>query len=168
MVSVSASVNLPLHHKVQKFSSGTGSPGWSRKKGRNTVMSVSQPQPSLTIIHWLILKNKNLKRPHHNSRDYVCHDDPRRHNSDRGRGHARARGLDHGLAHGRGHDLVLFCRRTIYRARVFVLCHNLADTCSTISVSILGMRRILTYSQWHKQLEQWSQLEENVAPYSCT
>jgi len=34
MVGVSASVNLPLHHKVQKFSSGTGSPGWSRKKGR--------------------------------------------------------------------------------------------------------------------------------------
>jgi len=27
MVSVSASVNLSLHHKVQKFSSGTGSPG---------------------------------------------------------------------------------------------------------------------------------------------
>jgi len=34
MVSVSASVNLPLHHKVQKVSSGIGSPGWSRKKGR--------------------------------------------------------------------------------------------------------------------------------------
>jgi len=33
MVGVSASVNLPLHHKVQKFSSGTSSPGWSRKKG---------------------------------------------------------------------------------------------------------------------------------------
>ena len=32
MVRVSASVNLPLHHKVQKFSSGTGSPGWSRKR----------------------------------------------------------------------------------------------------------------------------------------
>jgi len=32
MVSMSASLNLPLHHKVQKFSSGTGSPGWSRKK----------------------------------------------------------------------------------------------------------------------------------------
>jgi len=31
MVGVSASVNLLLHHKVQKFSSGTGSPGWSRK-----------------------------------------------------------------------------------------------------------------------------------------
>jgi len=33
MVNVSASVNLPLHCKVQKFSSGTGSPG---KKGRKT------------------------------------------------------------------------------------------------------------------------------------
>jgi len=33
MVSVSASVNLPLHHKAKKFSSGTGSPGWSWKKG---------------------------------------------------------------------------------------------------------------------------------------
>jgi len=33
MVGVSASVNLPLHHEVQKFSSGTGSPGWSRRKG---------------------------------------------------------------------------------------------------------------------------------------
>jgi len=40
MVSVSASVNLPLHHKVQKFSSGTGSPGLSKKKGRKTVVSV--------------------------------------------------------------------------------------------------------------------------------
>jgi len=39
-VSVSASVNLPLHHKVQKFSSGTGSPGWSRKKGSKTVVVV--------------------------------------------------------------------------------------------------------------------------------
>jgi len=35
---VSASVNLPLHHKVQKFSSGTGSPGWSWKKGHKTVV----------------------------------------------------------------------------------------------------------------------------------
>jgi len=40
MVGVSASVNLPLHHKVQKFSSGTGSPGWSRKKGRKMVVVV--------------------------------------------------------------------------------------------------------------------------------
>ena len=38
MVSVSASVNLPLHHKVQKFSSDTGSLCWSRKKGRKTVV----------------------------------------------------------------------------------------------------------------------------------
>jgi len=36
MVGVSASVNLPF--KVQKFSSGTGSPGWSQKKGRKTVV----------------------------------------------------------------------------------------------------------------------------------
>ena len=40
MVSVSASVNLALHHRVQKFSSGTGSPRWSRKKGRKTVVVV--------------------------------------------------------------------------------------------------------------------------------
>jgi len=33
MVGVSASVNLPLHHKVQKFSSGTGSPGVVPEKG---------------------------------------------------------------------------------------------------------------------------------------
>jgi len=38
VVSVSASINLPLHHKVQNFSSGAGSPGWSRKKGRKTVV----------------------------------------------------------------------------------------------------------------------------------
>ena len=38
MVSVSASVNLPLHHKVQKFSSGTGSAGWYWKKGHKTVV----------------------------------------------------------------------------------------------------------------------------------
>jgi len=38
MVGVSASVNLPLHHEVQKFSFGTGSPGWSRKNGHKTVV----------------------------------------------------------------------------------------------------------------------------------
>jgi len=38
MVCVFASVNLPLHHKVQKFSSGTGWLGWSRKKGHKTVV----------------------------------------------------------------------------------------------------------------------------------
>jgi len=38
--SVCLPVNLPLHHKVQKFSSGTGSPGWSRKKGHKMVVVV--------------------------------------------------------------------------------------------------------------------------------
>jgi len=38
MVGVSASDNLPLHHKAQKVSSGTGSPGWTRKKGCKTVV----------------------------------------------------------------------------------------------------------------------------------
>jgi len=38
MVGVSASVNLTLHHKVQKFSSGTGSSGWSQRKGRKMVV----------------------------------------------------------------------------------------------------------------------------------
>jgi len=40
MVGVSASVNLLLHHKVQKFSSGTGSPRWFQKKGRKMVVVV--------------------------------------------------------------------------------------------------------------------------------
>jgi len=40
MVSVSTSVSLPLHHKVQKFSSGTGSPGCSRKKSHKTAVVV--------------------------------------------------------------------------------------------------------------------------------
>ena len=38
MVGVSASVNLPLHYKVQKFCPGNGSPRWSRKKGHKTVV----------------------------------------------------------------------------------------------------------------------------------
>jgi len=37
---MSASVNLPLHHKVQKIFSGTTSPGWSQKKGRKMVVVV--------------------------------------------------------------------------------------------------------------------------------
>ena len=40
MVGVSASVSLPLHHKVQKFSSGTSSPRWSWKKGHEMVVVV--------------------------------------------------------------------------------------------------------------------------------
>jgi len=38
LYSALASVNLHSHHKVQKFSSGTGSPGWSPKKGRKMVV----------------------------------------------------------------------------------------------------------------------------------
>jgi len=40
---VSASVNLPLHHEVQKFSSGTGSAGWSQKKGCKMVVVYLDP-----------------------------------------------------------------------------------------------------------------------------
>ena len=40
MVGVSASVNFPLHHKVQQFSSGTGLPEWSQKKDGKTVVLV--------------------------------------------------------------------------------------------------------------------------------
>ena len=40
MVGVSASVDLPLNHKVQRFSSGTSLPGWSRIKGHKTVVMV--------------------------------------------------------------------------------------------------------------------------------
>jgi len=43
MVGVSASVNLRFHYKVQKFSSGTGSPEWSRKKGRKMVVVIIRP-----------------------------------------------------------------------------------------------------------------------------
>ena len=50
MVGVSASVNLPL--KVQKFSSGTGSPGWSRKKGRKTVVAIFNVFICFSRIIW--------------------------------------------------------------------------------------------------------------------
>jgi len=54
MVSVSASVNLPLHHKVQKFSSGTGSPGWSRKKALKRLWCGGGSCPSwLLKTRWL-------------------------------------------------------------------------------------------------------------------
>ena len=55
MVYVSASVNLPLHHKVQKFSSGTSSPGRSQKKSRKTVVVVV-----LYYYHLLFLCNSLL------------------------------------------------------------------------------------------------------------
>ena len=55
MVSVSASVNFPLHHKVQTFSSGgTGSPGWSQKQGCKTVVVVVVLN-ALLVISFLAL-----------------------------------------------------------------------------------------------------------------
>ena len=50
MVGVSASVSLPLHHKVQKFCFGTGSPGWSRRKGHKTVVCMFVIQNDKLII----------------------------------------------------------------------------------------------------------------------
>jgi len=53
MVGVSASVNLPLHYKVQKFCPGNGSPRWSRKKGHKTVVvwcGVVVPLAVLSVV----------------------------------------------------------------------------------------------------------------------
>ena len=47
--TIKSSVNLSLHHKVQKFSSGTGSPGWSEKKGRKMVVVVVVPRKTDTV-----------------------------------------------------------------------------------------------------------------------
>ena len=59
---MSASVSLPLHHKVQEFSSGTGSPGWSRKKGRKTVMVCGVELQAKSVVSTLdngiIMSNK--------------------------------------------------------------------------------------------------------------
>jgi len=60
MVSVSASVNLPLNHKVQKFSSGTGSPGWSRKKGRTTILVVVVAFLLICVVASLALESRLL------------------------------------------------------------------------------------------------------------
>ena len=50
MVGVSASVNLPLHHKVQKFSSSTRLPRWSWKKGCKTVVCVICGVSEVTVV----------------------------------------------------------------------------------------------------------------------
>jgi len=63
MVGVSASVNLPLHHKVQKFSSGTSSPGWSRKKGRKTVVCVCYSCHSSLILFSLAQITRRIQPP---------------------------------------------------------------------------------------------------------
>ena len=55
MVGVSASVNLPLHHKVKKFSSGTSSPGWSGHKTVVVVVKLWKVVNELIILlcYWL-------------------------------------------------------------------------------------------------------------------
>ena len=60
-------VNLPLHHKVQKFSSGTGSPGWSKKKGHKTVVVVVTELLTVNYNPTLLL---NLGPPEHH---YAMH-----------------------------------------------------------------------------------------------
>jgi len=66
MVDVSASVNLLLHHKVQTFSSGTGSPRWSLKKGRKTVVVCGGFQDNLGNRHqngkpfWILLEQEMI------------------------------------------------------------------------------------------------------------
>ena len=60
MVGVSASVGLPLHHQVQKLSSGTGSPRWSRKKGRKTVAVVVWYIPFLKFDDQLYVTKHSL------------------------------------------------------------------------------------------------------------
>jgi len=64
---VSASVNLTLHHKVQNFCSGTGAPGWFRKKGCKMVVCVLH-------YHTYCIKN-SLLRIHHENINACCESD---------------------------------------------------------------------------------------------
>jgi len=64
-VGVSASVNLPLHHKVQEFSSGTGSPGWSQKNGRKTIVCL--------VVYSMLHVWSNHLFPQHPSRFSVVY-----------------------------------------------------------------------------------------------
>jgi len=57
-LSVSASVNLPLHHEVQKFSSGIGSPGWSRKRAVKQLWCVSSTTSKIINLIKLCIKLK--------------------------------------------------------------------------------------------------------------
>jgi len=60
MVDVSACVNLPLHHKVQKFSSGTGSPGWSQKRAVKRLWC--------GVVWWLVI----IKSPVYTASVLLC------------------------------------------------------------------------------------------------
>jgi len=58
MVGVSASVNVPLHHKVQKFSSGTSSPGPrvvpEKLKCRKTFVCVCVHSARRHCVEWYL------------------------------------------------------------------------------------------------------------------
>jgi len=54
MVSVFASVNLPLHHKVQKFSSGTGHAGGPGKRAIKRLWCGG------VIISWFLVSLNSL------------------------------------------------------------------------------------------------------------
>jgi len=64
MVGVSASVNLLLHHhKVQTFSSGTGSAGWSRKKDHKTVVVIvgnREDYQNCSVLYITVIPNDML------------------------------------------------------------------------------------------------------------
>jgi len=65
IVCASASVNLPLHQRVQKFSSGTSWKGWSRKDGHKTVVVVLvMQQLSLWQSYTGVKKLTNVKTCH--------------------------------------------------------------------------------------------------------
>ena len=62
MVGVSASVNLPLHHKVQKFSSGTSSSELSRKKGCKMVVLWYYTVQLQIFINLFLSSNKSKQK----------------------------------------------------------------------------------------------------------
>jgi len=70
MVGVSASVNLPLHYKVQKFSSGTSSPGWSRKKAVKRLWWCGIPSLSLNSLLGTLIFYLNITHPSDHS--HLC------------------------------------------------------------------------------------------------
>jgi len=61
MVGVSASVNLLWHHKVQKFSSGTGSPGWSQKRAVKRLCVCNYQDLTLVTYYKRELKIQLIK-----------------------------------------------------------------------------------------------------------
>jgi len=52
-----------LHHEVQKFSSGTCSPGWSRKKGHKTVVVVVVMYVKCGVVCWFDCQVESKEEP---------------------------------------------------------------------------------------------------------